>query len=116
MADNSSWIQYFDEETGAPYLYNEDTGESRWIIPDEQYDTYSQQQYDQPDYQSEYLTNDYNGAATYDQNYGYYGNYGNNNYENQQNYDPVTTELWEEYFDDFGNPYYYNNVSSYSLC
>jgi hypothetical protein len=26
-----NWVQYYDEESGNPYFYNEVTGESRWI-------------------------------------------------------------------------------------
>ncbi len=26
-----TWVQYMDEETGNPYLFNEATGEARWI-------------------------------------------------------------------------------------
>ena len=35
LDNNDNWVQYIDEDTGNPYLYNEATGESRWIEVEE---------------------------------------------------------------------------------
>lgn len=35
LDNNENWVQYIDEDTGNPYLYNEATGESRWIEVEE---------------------------------------------------------------------------------
>jgi hypothetical protein len=42
------WVEYIDEATGAPYLFNNVTGESRWVElgenEDEQEGYYEEQQ------------------------------------------------------------------------
>lgn len=60
------WVQYFDEDTGYPYLYNEITGEAKWIDPE-----------------------------TF-------------------NVEDLQINIWEKYFDDDGNPFYYNRVRIHS--
>jgi hypothetical protein len=32
--ETGTWIQCYDEESGWPYVYNEATGEVRWVEPD----------------------------------------------------------------------------------
>lgn len=33
--DDDVWLQCIDEESGYPYLYNQHTGESKWVEVDE---------------------------------------------------------------------------------
>lgn len=61
-AQQGNWIQCFDEETGCPYVYNDVTGETKWVDP----------------------------AASED----------------------ILITLWQKFYDDNGDVFYYNPVSS----
>lgn len=61
-----TWIQCYDEETGYPYVYNDVTGETKWIDPSESND--------------------------------------------------LVVTLWQKFFDDNGDEFYYNPVSIVTVC
>lgn len=59
--EGGTWIQCFDEESGYPYLYNSETGETKWVDAD--------------------TSND------------------------------LLVTLWQKFYDDNGDEFYYNPVS-----
>jgi hypothetical protein len=60
LEEGEAWIQCFDDESGWPYIYNQATGEMRWVDP--------------------------------------------------ETTDQLTAVLWEVYYDENGNIFYYNQV------
>lgn len=103
--DANNWVQYMDDETGYLYWYNTVTGESRWLTEDEmQQQTENNQTYEQEAFQ--------NGETI---------EVADELQQPEQNVQPtemvteVLTGPWEKYYDDDGNPFYYNKVSRVRL-
>lgn len=86
---NQAWVQYLDDESGYLYWYNEVTGEARWA--EEQPGTVEPEQ--TGDSQPEPTSQPYEG----------------------ENVTPlIISSAWEKYYDDDGNPFYYNKETGAS--
>eukprot|EP01031_Cornospumella_fuschlensis_P028874 gene28874-34849_t len=86
----NAWAQYLDDESGCLYWYNELTGEARWIEAEEQ------------------LAGDYEGAVLE-------GVVEQQPQEGDQAFPTlVLSSAWEKYYDDDGNPFYFNKETGVS--
>lgn len=86
--ETHTWVQYLDDESGYLYWYNTATGEARWVT-DGQEQEQSAGAADQP-------------IAT--------------TAIEQPELNPlIISSAWEKYYDDDGNPYFFNKVS-HALC
>jgi hypothetical protein len=117
--DPQNWVQYLDDETGCLYWYNQDTGEARWLTEEEQNKIYQDEQQQEAEWQAQQGnegTGEYD-QQQYDYNQGdfYYNSNPAAESENIENDEMVYVEVvggpWEKYYDDNGNPFYYNRVS-----
>lgn len=103
-----SWVQYLDDETGCLYWYNMVTGEARWLTEEE-----LQQQANYEEYQQAQFISDQNqtGDSTKEVSKNIENTVGQDFGDTENN---LVTEIlagaWEKYYDDEGNPYYYNRV------
>jgi hypothetical protein len=80
------WSEYFDDESGSPYWYNETTGESSYTNP-----------YDAAAADAAIVADGY-GAEAYP----------------SEGYDDAGGGEWSEQYDDDGNVYWYNNTTGAS--
>ncbi|RYH29114.1 hypothetical protein EON65_09660 [archaeon] len=90
-----AWVQYLDDESGCLYWYNELTGEAKWIEAEEQ------------------PAGDYHGsAAALD---GIDEKQPEESTSKEQSFPTlVLSSAWEKYYDDDGNPFYFNRETGAS--
>jgi hypothetical protein len=117
---SQNWTQYLDDETGHLYWYNAETGEARWLTEEEM-----------NLYNSNYESGDLlkskdpttfedrivDSTATNSQNQNSHhemDDSGNHFSETPIVVTDILAGPWEKYYDDDGNPFYYNKETGLS--
>eukprot|EP00981_Chlorochromonas_danica_P002915 scaffold598_cov183-Ochromonas_danica.AAC.5 len=112
-----AWVQYLDDESGYLYWYNEVTGEARWVTEEEQQAYAAQSQPIETQDTTNSNSIPIEAVPTIDSAGGILDPVAGNNtqsYDSQAQAPLIISSAWEKYYDEDGNPFFYNKETGVS--